>query len=95
MNLLKNLINFTFIIVYVIHKMLVFLNDNVNCLKDNIFECLFNERNRFLFFFKKIIFSITYNNGKFKSRKLTKDIRNLFSLKEELNYTAIKNKKYF
>ena len=31
MNLLKYLINFTFIIVYVIHKMLVFLNDNVNC----------------------------------------------------------------
>ena len=69
MNLLKYLINFTFIIVYVIHKMLVFLNDNVNCLKYSIFECFFNECNRFFFFFKKNIFSITYNNGKFKSRK--------------------------
>ena len=44
------------------------------------------------FFLKK--FFIAYNNGKFRSRR-KKDIRNLFRLKKEQNYTEIKDIKNF
>ena len=42
-------------------------------------------------FFKK------YNNGKFESlrRKIDKNIRNLFRLKKEQSYTAVKDKEIF
>ena len=50
MNLLKKL-NFTFIMIYVIHKMLVLLKINLNYLKDIIIELFFKEYNRLLFFF--------------------------------------------
>ena len=52
----KNL-NFSFVMIYVIHKILVLLKNNVNYLKGNIFKC----------FFKIFFFFVTYNDGKFQS----------------------------
>ena len=61
MNLLedlkKSLLNFSFIMIYKIHKILVLTKNNLNCLKDSIFVCFFKEYNRLLFFVKKIFFS--------------------------------------
>ena len=49
---------------------------------------LFEEHNRRFFYF--FIFFKTYNDGKLLAEeKIIKDIRNLFRLKTELNYTAI------
>ena len=60
MNLLedfkKSLLNFSFIMIYVIHKILVLTKNNLNYLKDSIFVCFFKEYNRLLFFVKKNIF---------------------------------------
>ena len=45
--------------------MLVSLKNDLNHLKDSIFECFFKEYNKLLF--KKMIFFFTiYNDGKFK-----------------------------
>ena len=57
MDLLKDLkvplLNFSFVMIYIIHKMLVLLKNHLNYLKDNIFECFFEEYNRLFFFLKK------------------------------------------
>ena len=66
MDLLKDLkmslLNFNFVMIYIIHKMLVLIKNNLNYLKDSIFECFFKECNRLLIFFKKLIFFRKYNN---------------------------------
>ena len=58
MDLLKDLkmslLNFSFGMIYVIHKLLVLLKNHLNYLKDSIFECFFKEYNRILFFKKNI-----------------------------------------
>ena len=41
-----SLLNFNFVVIYIIHKMLVLLKNN---LKDNIFECFFKEDKRLFF----------------------------------------------
>ena len=41
------LLKFNFVMIYTIHKTLVFLK---NYIKDNILKCLFTEYNRILFF---------------------------------------------
>ena len=51
-----SLLNFTFVMIYIIHKMLVLLKNNLNYLKDIIFKCFFKEYNRLLFFKKKLFF---------------------------------------
>ena len=55
MNLLKDLkislLNFSFVRIYIIHKMLVLLKNHLNYLKDNIFKCFFKKYSRLLFFF--------------------------------------------
>ena len=60
MNLLEDLkmslSNFNFLMIYKIHKMLVLVKNNLNYVKDSIFECFFKEYNRLLIFFK-LIFS--------------------------------------
>ena len=47
MDLLKDLkmslLNFSFVVIYIIHKMLVLLKNHLNYLNDNIFEWLFKE----------------------------------------------------
>ena len=49
-DLKMSLLNFSFAMIYIIHKMLVLLKKNLNYLKDSIFECFFKEYNRLLFF---------------------------------------------
>ena len=45
MDLLENfkmsLLNFNFVMIYIIHKMLVLLKNHLIYLKDSIFECFF------------------------------------------------------
>ena len=57
MDLLKDLkislLNLNVVMIYIIHKMLVFLKNNLNYLKGSIFECCFKEYNRLFFFFFK------------------------------------------
>ena len=45
------LVNFNFVMIYIIHKMLVLLKNHLNYLKSSIFECFFKEYNRLLIFF--------------------------------------------
>ena len=47
--------------------MLVFIKNYLNYLKDNIFECFFNNCNRLKVFKEKKIFFTTYNEEKFQS----------------------------
>ena len=58
-------LSFSFVMIYIINKMLVLLKNHLNFL-NTIFECIFKKFNR-LFFFFKYNFSITYSHGKFKS----------------------------
>ena len=46
-----SLLNFSFVIIYKIHKMLVLLKNHLNYLKDNIFNSFFKKYNRLLSFF--------------------------------------------
>ena len=52
MNLLEDLkislltFNFNFVLIYLIHKILVLLNNLLNYLKDNIFKCFLRKYNR-------------------------------------------------
>ena len=49
-NLKMSLLNFNFVMIYIIHKMLILLKNHLNYLKDINFEGFFKEYNRFLFF---------------------------------------------
>ena len=49
-DLKMTLLNFSFVMIYIIQKMLVLLKNNLNYLNDSIFECFFKEYNRLLFF---------------------------------------------
>ena len=51
-----SLLNFDFIMIYMIHKILVLLKNHQNYLKGNIFQCFFKKYNRLLFFFLIIFF---------------------------------------
>ena len=44
------LLNFNFVMFYIIHKMLLLLENHLNYLKDNILECFFKRQTRLLFF---------------------------------------------
>ena len=46
------LLNFIFVMIYIIHKMLVLLKTHPNYLKGNIFKCFFKKYNRLSFFLK-------------------------------------------
>ena len=50
------LLNFNFVMIHIIHKILVLIKNHMNYLKDNIFEFFFKKYNRLFNFFKKIIF---------------------------------------
>ena len=56
-----SLLNFSFIMIYSIRKILVLIRNHLNYLKGNILEVFFKEYHILLIFFKKIIFFITYN----------------------------------
>ena len=66
MDLRISLLNFNFAMIYIIHKLLVLIKKHLNYLKDNIFEIIFKKYNRLLFFLKKNIFFIIYNDRKSK-----------------------------
>ena len=66
-DLKKSLLNFSMIIIYIIHKILVLIKNHLNYLKDTIFECFFKKHNRLLSLRKNLFLFIIYNNGKFKS----------------------------
>ena len=61
MDLLEDLkmpfLYFSFVMIYIIHKTLVLLKNNLNVFKGNIFECFFKEYNSLFFnlFFFNII----------------------------------------
>ena len=79
--------------IYIIHKILILIKNNLNYLKDNILKFFFRKYNRLLFFFKKNIFFLQYimmKNLRPEEEKIIKGIRNLFRLKKEQNDTAIK-----
>ena len=69
-NFLKDLqmpfFSFNFVLIYIIHKMLVLIKNNLNYLKDSIFECFFKE-SIFLRSLILLIYFIINLNGKFKS----------------------------
>ena len=48
-----SLLNFIFAMIYTIHKMLVLLENHLNCLKDGVFKCFFKEDNRLYFYSQK------------------------------------------
>ena len=52
MNLKMSLLNFNLVMVYIINKILVLLKNDLNYLKDSIFEFLLKKYNRLLFLFK-------------------------------------------
>ena len=68
MDLLKDLkmplLNFRFIMIYTVQEILLLIKNNLNYLKDNIFECFFREYKMLLTVLN--CFFIIYNNGKFK-----------------------------
>ena len=55
-NLKMSLLNFNFVMIYIIHKMLILLKNHLNYLKDINFEGFFKEYNRFFIFLKRIYF---------------------------------------
>ena len=82
-------INFNFVMIYIIHKMLALLKNHLNFLKDNIFECFFKKYNidrlnRFLSFLKIYIFSyhIIMESLSLEENNRIKYIRNLFRRKK-------------
>ena len=52
MDLRISLLNFNFIMIHVIYKILVFTKNHMNYLKNNIFEFFFKKYNRLSFFLK-------------------------------------------
>ena len=56
-DLRMSLLNFNFVMIYTIHKILAFLKNHLNYLKDNILECFLKKCNRLLFLLKNDFFS--------------------------------------
>ena len=78
------LLNFNFVMIHIIHKMLVLLKNHLNYLKDNTSQCFFKEYNRLLLF-QKTFFSqhIMMESLILEVENIIKDIRNLFRLQKE------------
>ena len=52
--------SFNFVLIYIIHKMLVLIKNNLNYLKDSIFECFFKES---IFFKESNTFNLFHNKS--------------------------------
>ena len=98
MNLLEDLklslLNFNFVMIYIVHKMLALPKNHLIYLKDSIFECFLKEFNRLLFSLKKVKFlsqHIMMESLNLEEENIIKDIRSLFRLRKEQNYIAIKD----
>ena len=48
-----SLLNVNFVMIYIIHRILVLLKNQLNYLKDKIFECFFKKYNKRLLLKKK------------------------------------------
>ena len=59
MDLLEDLkmqfLNFNFVMISIIHRILVLLKNNLNYLKESIFECFFKEYNKLLIILKILL----------------------------------------
>ena len=84
-------LDFSFVIIYRIPKTLVMLRNHLNYLKDIIFKCFLNFYLFLAFFFFFFSQHIMMENPRPEEENIFKNIRNLFRLKEELNYIAIKD----
>ena len=74
------LLNFKFVMIYIIHEILVLLKNHLNYFKDRIFECFLKEYNRL--FLKKIYFFsqfIMLESSSLEEEKIIKDIRNFLN----------------
>ena len=63
-NLGMSLLNFNFVMIYVIHKILVLLKNHLNYFKSSIYECFSKTLIDFYLFYRKAISSTIYNVGK-------------------------------
>ena len=45
------ILNFNFIMIYIIHEILIMLKNQLNYLKNSIFKCFLKEYNRVLFIY--------------------------------------------
>ena len=85
MELLEDLkilpLNFNFFMIYIIHKTLVLIKNNLNCHKDSIFECFFKEYNilLILYFFP---WHTIMKSLSLVEENIIKDIKSLFRLKK-------------
>ena len=61
-----SLLNFNFVMIYIIHEISVLLKNHLNYLQV-ILECFFKEYNRLFLKQKTYNFFTTYNDKKFKS----------------------------
>ena len=66
-HLKMSILNFNFVMIYILYKMLVVFKNHLYYLKDNVFECFFKKYNRLLFFLTKLIFFRAYNDKKSKA----------------------------
>ena len=55
-DLRMSLLNFNFVMIHIIYKILVLIKDHLSYLKYNIFEFLFKKYNRLLFFLRNNFF---------------------------------------
>ena len=61
MDLKISLLNLSFAMIFIIHKILVLIKNHLNYLKDNILELSFKKYKRLL---KNYVFFIIYKDGK-------------------------------
>ena len=50
------LLSFSFVMIYIIHKIFLLLKNHLNYLKDNLFECFFKKKSFLFFSFYSIFF---------------------------------------
>ena len=92
-----SLLSFNFFMVNIIHEMLVLLKNNLNYVRNSIFKCFLRSIKDFYFIFFLLLFSqhLMMKRLSLEEENIIKDIRNLFKLKKELSYTAVKDIKSF
>ena len=92
-----SLLSFNFFMVNIIHEMLVLLKNNLNYVRNSIFKCFLRSIKDFYLFFFLLLFSqhLMMKRLSLEEENIIKDIRNLFKLKKELSYTAVKDIKSF
>ena len=83
--------NFNFAMIYIIHKILVFVKNHLNYLNDNTLECFFKKYNllyflqyyNLIFFFDIFSQYIMMKYPRPEKEKIIKDVKNPFRLKKK------------